>query len=126
KLSDGVIELEVLDESDLDRLRSLSRESTAANRIFWAYRLSDDTWDALEEVHRSSEMISRKDNPSKTAADVELLAEERSRRDRAERLALERLTADLGSGKTVFRGEVADVPGGSLQTMAETIVADRI
>lgn len=71
-------------------------------------------------------MISRKDNPSKTAADVELLAEERSRRDRAERLALERLTADLASGKTVFRGEVADVPGGSLQTMAETIVADRI
>ena len=126
KLSDGVIQLEILDESDFDRLRALSRETALANRIFWAFKLSDDTWEALEEVHRSSEMISRKDTPNKTAADVELLAEERSRRDRAERLALERLTADLASGRAIFRGEVADVPGGSLQTMAEAIVAERI
>lgn len=126
KLSDGVIELEVLNETDVERLRSLSRETTSASRIFWAFRLGDDTWEALEEVHRSSEMISRKDTPSKTAADVELLAEERGRRDRAERLALERLTADLASGSAVFRGEVAEPPRGSLISMAESIVTDRI
>ncbi|MEX1004146.1 MAG: BREX system P-loop protein BrxC [Acidimicrobiia bacterium] len=126
KLSDGVIELEILNESDVERLRTLSRETTSASRIFWAFRLGDDTWEALEEVHRSSEMISRKDNPNKTAADVELLAEERGRRDRAERLVLERLTADLAAGKAVFRGEVAEPPKGSLVSMAESIVTERI
>lgn len=126
KLSDGAIELEILDEADVDRLRALSRESTAANRIFWAYQLSDDTWESLEEVHRSQQMIARKDTPNKTAADIKLLAEERNRQDRAERRALERLTADLSSGKAIFRGEAIDVSRGSLRSMAEAIVADRI
>src|SRR5207245_11305786 len=90
-----------------ESLRSLSREQSARDRLTWTYTLSNDTWDAIVELHRSKEMIKAKDTPSKTQGDMELLAEERKRLAGAERTVLERLVRDPATGQVVFRGQSA-------------------
>jgi hypothetical protein len=129
KQLDGDIALHI-DEAAPDRreeLRSLSREQAARNRLTWAYALSNDTWDAIVELYRSKEMIRLKDTPSKTQADMELLAEERKRLTAAERLVLERLTRNLATGQVIFRGQIDFAPTAtSLSALAKRIVEQRV
>ena len=107
-------------------LRSTSRESAHANTVNWVYELSSETWNALEELHRSRSMIERSDTPDKTAADVELIAEERERENRGEKAALISLTRDLKAGRVVFRGRVSEANGRDLRSIAQRLLLDRL
>lgn len=128
KLTDGDIALHI-DEADGTRradLRSLSREAAAKTRVTWVFSESEDTYAAILELYRSRSMIERKDTPSKTAAEVELLGEERTRLARWERLAAERLARDLTAGQVIFRGVIDDAPTGTLRAAAQKAVSDHL
>ena len=71
-------------------------------------------------------MIKAKDTPSKTAAEVELLGEERQRLGRIERQLIDRLARDMTSGQVVFRGNLDDAPAGTLTQAAQKLMTDRI
>jgi hypothetical protein len=128
KLSDGEVALHIeeADSARRDQLRALSREDTAKSRVTWAYGLSDDTYEAIVEWYRSDEMIKAKDTPSKTAAEVELLGEERQRLGRVERQLTERLARDLTNGQVIFQGKLDDAPAGTLPQSAQKLMTDRI
>jgi hypothetical protein len=128
KLADGDIALHI-EEADSNRradLRGLSREAAAKARITWVFEESEDTYEAVLEFHRSRSMIERRDTPSKTAAEVELLGEERRRLARWERLVGDRLARDLAAGQVIFRGVIEDAPAGASRTGAQKAVADHI
>ena len=71
-------------------------------------------------------MIKAKDTPSKTAAEVELLGEERQRLGRVERQLTDRLARDLTNGQVIFRGKVDDAPAGTLTQSAQKLMTERI
>lgn len=128
KLTDGDIALHI-EEADTTRradLRNLSREAAAKTRVTWVFTEDPDTYEAIRELHRSRSMIERKDTPSKSAAEVELLGEERARLARWERLAVERLARDLVAGQVIFRGVVDDAPTGTLRAAAQKAVGDHL
>jgi hypothetical protein len=128
KLADGDVALHI-EEADAprrDQLRGQSREDTAKNRVSWVYSLSDDAYHAIVEWHRSDEMIKAKDTPSKTAAEVELLGEERQRLGRIERQLTDRLARDLTGGQVIFRGKMDDAPAGTLTQSAQKLMTERI
>ena len=127
-LAPGDLSLNIDEADDLRRavLREESRESAHSNVVTWTYALDDDTWIALEELHRSREMIYRADVPNKTAADVELISEERGRERRHEETVLRRLARDLTRGQVIFRGRVEDVEGSDLRPTAQGLVGDRL
>lgn len=122
KLSDGDITLDLRDDADIDGLRQTSRSEDAKHRIFWAYTTADDTWDALTELHRSTEMIDRYDNAGQCDAQRVLLAEERKRRDRALKTAEQLLARNITSGTTIFDGNPDDPPSGELRAAADRLV----
>jgi hypothetical protein len=128
KLADGdvALHIEEADATRRDQLRGQSREDTAKNRVSWVYSLSDDAYQAIVEWYRSDEMVKAKDTPSKTAAEVELLGEERQRLGRIERQLIERLARDLTSGQVIFRGKMDDAPAGSLTQSAQKLMTERI
>jgi hypothetical protein len=128
KLTEGDIALHI-EEADVSRradLRNLSREAAARARVTWVFEESDDTYEAVLELHRSRTMIERKDTPSKTAAEVELLGGERTRQSRWEHLVSERLARDLVSGQIIFRGVIEDTPVGAIRAAAQKAVSDHI
>lgn len=128
KLTDGDIALHI-EEADTSRradLRNLSREAAAKARVTWTFDESDDTYEAVLELHRSRTMIERKDTPSKSAAEVELLGEERLRLARWERQVADRLARDLAGGQVIFRGVIEDAPTGAIRTAAQKAVADYV
>ncbi|CAJ1501191.1 BREX system P-loop protein BrxC [[Mycobacterium] burgundiense] len=128
KLTDGDIALHI-EEADAGRrsdLRSLSREAAAKTRLTWAFEESPDTYEAILELHRSRSMIERRDTPSKTVAEVELLGEERVRQTRWERLVAERLARDLTGGQIIFRGTSEDAPAAALRSAAQQAVSRHI
>ena len=127
-IPDGDLSLHI-DETDMSRreaIRASSRESANENRVTWVYEISTATWDALVELHRSRAMIERRDTAAKTAADIELLGEERERERRNEKIALDALTRDLASGQVIFRGRTEDVEAADLRAMAQRLTAARI
>lgn len=103
-VTDGEVAVAIEDRapSELDEVRAQSREKRTL--LFWAYHPSDETHDAALELHRSAEMLKRREGGAKSAADVELLGEERTRLAQFERLARERLAADLLAGTIFFEG----------------------
>jgi hypothetical protein len=128
KLADGDVALHVeeADAARREQLRNASREEVAANRVTWLYNLHDETYRAIEEWYRSDEMIKAKDTPSKTAAEVELLGEERQRLGRIERLLIDRLSRDMTAGQVAFRGTLDDAPDGTVGQSAQKMMTDRI
>lgn len=119
-----------IDEAAAERInaiRAASREADQSHRITWTFQISAATFDALLELHRSQEMISRRDTPTKSSTEVELLGEERARLQRHERVAVTALTQDLLTGQVVFRGNAEDVEGGGdLRAVAQRIVTNRL
>jgi hypothetical protein len=108
-----------------DELRALSRESTSINRVIWTFD-AGPARTALEQLHKSERMLERRDVASRTSADGPLIADEKTRQARAERLALDALTAALASGDVIFRGRVEPVPAGDIRTAAQAVVRDRL
>jgi hypothetical protein len=128
KLTDGDIALHI-EEGDSTRradLRNLSREAAAKARVTWVFIEDPDTYEAVRELHRSRSMIERKDTPSKSAAEVELLGEERARLARWERIAAERLALDLIAGQVIFRGVIDEAPTGTLRVAAQKALSDHL
>jgi hypothetical protein len=128
KLTDGDIALHI-EEADVDRradLRNLSRETAARARVTWVFEESDDTYQAVLELHRSRTMIERKDTASKTAAEVELLSGERSRQGHWEHMVSDRLARDLAAGQIIFRGVMEDAPVGAIRPAAQKAVANHV
>ena len=96
---------------------------TTKHRIFWAYTTADDTWDALTELHRSTEMIDRYDNAGQSDAQRVLLAEERKRRDRcAGRPPISSSPATSPTARPSSTATLDDAPDGDLQPAAEKVV----
>lgn len=122
KQTDGDITLDIREDNDIDALRQASREAASKHTIFWAYEVDSDTWGALEELHRSDQMIERYDNPSANDAQKVLLADERKRRDNARRKAEQLIARDVVKGKYVFDGNVHDAPASELKTAAGQVV----
>ncbi|WP_120314218.1 BREX system P-loop protein BrxC [Mycolicibacterium monacense] len=115
KLSAGEVAL-IIEEADEDRLREIvaqTREPKERNRIWWTYTISNDTNQALEELHKSAQMIARRDTASRTGLDAELIAQEKRQQFEWEDKARRGLEADLMKGRVVFRGVDAAVPSGS-------------
>ena len=124
---DVVVELSALADGDEPaELVPASRERSAANRVMWWFRQSDDTWAALREVFRSRTMVERHSSASASEATRELVAEERARQRRFEAQFVERLRADLAGGGLVFQGITSDAPAGSLVEAVQSAVRDRL
>jgi hypothetical protein len=127
--STGEVVLEVVSSNHAghrDDIRARSREGANANRIYWVFDRSDQTWEELEELHRSDRMIERHDVASKTPADVQQLADEKNRHSRAERRASAQLAHDLSKGEVIFHGLSEPAPGGELRAGAQAIVKARL
>lgn len=120
------LQIEEADEDRREALRGISREASNENRVIWVYQLSGGSWDTLVELHRSRMMIERRDTANKSAAEVELLGEERERERRLEASALQHLAGDLASGQALFRGRVEDVGTGDLRTVAQNLMLGRL
>ena len=86
KVLDGDISL-MLKEADGDGVRPSGRSRVNARRgdDLVGVRTLADTYDVIVELHRSQQMIARKEAATKSAAEVELLGEERERARRFER-----------------------------------------
>lgn len=107
---DLAVVIEELEGAAPDDLRARSREKKGA--LFWSYQPSDDMLEAARELHRSTEMLKRREGTPKSEAEVGLVGEERVRRDRAEKVLHERITSDLLVGTIFFEG-VEEEPRGT-------------
>ena len=113
-------------EQRYDEVRANSRQDDQKTRLTWAYQVSESTFETLLEVHRSREIIQRRDTPTKSPAELELVGEERERLRRSEAKALVRLTSDLIGGRIFFRGTVEEPAGADLRSAAQQCVASRV
>lgn len=126
RVRDGDIALDIREGGDLDDLRRASRTEEGRYRIYWTFAMENDTWDALADLHRSTEMINRHNNASQTDAQRGLLAEERNRRDRTEKTAEHLLARDLTAGTTIFGGVTTEAPPGELRASASRLVSGNL
>ncbi len=118
------VAIEEHEQGALDDLRTRSRDKRAT--LFWAYQPSDATVDAARELHRSAEIIRRRETGPKWPAEVELLGEERGRRDRAEQDLRRRLEADLLAGTIFFDGVDEEPSNGDLRGVLRKVLASKI
>jgi hypothetical protein len=126
RVTDGELAVWVEDRGplELDDVRARSREKNTV--LFWAYRSSDVTYDAALELHRSNEMLKRREGTPRSAKETELLGEERSRLDRAEKMLRERLAKDLVDGTLYFDGVVEGPPPGDVRTALRTALTPKV
>lgn len=118
------VAIEEHDEAFHDDLRARSREK--GTTLFWAYRPSDATVDVAREFHRSAEIIRRREGGPKSAGEVELLGEERVRRDRAEEELRRRLDADLLAGTIFFQGVDDEPSNGDLRSALKNALGSKV
>jgi len=128
KLSKGDVPLMVveLEPDALDDLVTESRSKPNSNRIWWTHTLSNATQQALEELHKSQEMIHRRQVSARGGTDAELVAREKRLAEEWEAKARRGLETDLSGGRVVFLGRVDSTPSGDLTTIAHKIVEERI
>jgi hypothetical protein len=128
KLSKGDVPLAIVEQrpTDLADLVTESRSKPNVNRIWWTHTLSNATQQALEELHKSQEMIRRYQVGLRGGADAELVAHERRLVDEWETKARRGLEGDLAAGRIVFHGRVDPTPSGDLKAMGQKVVEERI
>ena len=129
KLSKGDVPLVVVeqDPKDIDELITESRTKPNANRMWWAHTLSNATHQALEELHKSQEMINRRQTSARGGVDAEARGPGEAPRCRVGRQSRRRgLEGDLAAGRIVFLGRVDTPPSGDIKTMGQKIVEERI
>lgn len=84
-------------------LRVRSQQETKS--LFWAVPLDGAIYDATEEVHRSKEMLARKEREAKTADETSLIAEEKVRLRRHQDEVKRLLKAACLGGTVFFQGK---------------------
>ena len=128
KLSKGDVPLVVVEQEPtaLGDLATESRTKSNSNRIWWTHTLSNATQQALEELHKSREMIDRHQVGARGGADAELVAREKRLAEEWETRARRGLAGDLAAGRVVFLGRVDPAPSGDLKMMGQRIVEERI
>ena len=128
KLSKGDVPLVVVeqDPADLGDIVTESRAKANANRIWWTHTLSNATLQALDELHKSEEMINRRQASARGGEDAELVAREKRLASDWEDKARRGLEADLAGGRVVFVGREDSPPSGDLKSMGQKIVEERI
>ena len=128
KLSKGDIPLVVVeqDQADLGDIVTEARAKANASRIWWTHTLSNATEQALEELHKSQEMINRRQASARGGEDAELVAREKRVAAEWEAKARRGVEADLAQGRVVFLGRVDTPPTGDLKTMGQKLVEERI
>jgi hypothetical protein len=112
RLIEGDIDviIEEVESGNLEEVRARSREKAQA--LFLAYEPQDQTVELARELHRSTEMLRRREGARSSPAEVELLGEERVRQDRLERQLRAQLEQDLFRATLLFEG-VEEQPRGS-------------
>lgn len=118
--------VEEAERTDDEALRVRSREAAGEASVYWSYRPSDNTYLAAREVHRSREMIGRRESSSRSGTDFELLGEERTTLARAEERLTRSVGADLLGGSVFFRGVRDAVSGKDARTAAQSLMSERI
>ncbi|HVL63597.1 MAG TPA: BREX system P-loop protein BrxC [Actinomycetota bacterium] len=127
KVLDGEVRVEV-EEADADRrdaLRERSRDTAAEATMWVTFEEASDTTDTLDELHRSNQMIARRET-ARDPNELELLGEERNRQRRLEREAVGKLERDMLAGQTVFRGRTDQITGTSLKAAVQEAMRSRI
>ncbi|MCD6541517.1 BREX system P-loop protein BrxC [Candidatus Bipolaricaulota bacterium] len=111
RLIEGDIEVVIqeVDEDTFEDIRKSSREKL--HTLYWAYRPQDQTLELARELHRSREMIQRHEGNRGSKTELELLGEERVRKDRIEKQLRAQLEGDLLRGIFIFEG-VEEQPQG--------------
>lgn len=126
RLSEGDLEV-VIEEAEpgaYDNLRPRSRERPHA--LFWAYQPTDQTLEVARELHRSAEMIKRHEGASRSSADIELLGEERVRKEQAEKGLQRQLERDLLAGTLFFEGIEEQPRGGDVRAALKESLTGKI
>lgn len=128
KLTKGDVPLVVAeqDPATLGDLLADSRRKINASKIWWTHTLSNATQQALEELHKSTEMVNRRQASAGTGADAELVGREKRLADEWRAKALRGLEGDLVAGRIVFLGREDPVPAGDLKSMGQKLVEERI
>ncbi|GIV04318.1 MAG: hypothetical protein KatS3mg015_3148 [Fimbriimonadales bacterium] len=116
-----------VEADNLENLRTRSRQNPQS--LFWAYRPQDQTLELALEFHRSIEMIRRHEGADRSHAEVELLGEERVRKEQVEKRLRAQLEQELLCGTFFFEGieeqpQGTDVRGAlkeALESKVETI-----
>jgi len=128
RVLDGDIGLLIEDADDSRRaeMRTQSREAVALSIVWWAYKESNATTEALDELFRSQQIIERRGTAPRGAAEVELLGEERNRLARLQREALSKLGRDLLGGQAIFQGRAADIAGTDIRSTAQELLKPRV
>ncbi len=126
KLSKGDVPLVVV-EQDPNELHGIITESRVKkNTVWWTHTLSNASLQALEELHKSQEMINRRQASARGGEDAELVAREKRIAAEWEDKARRSIEADLATGRVVFLGRVDAPPTGDLKTRGQKIVEERI
>jgi hypothetical protein len=116
--------IEEAESGAYDGLRARSREKPHA--LFWAYEPRDQTLETAQELHRTAEMIKRHEGTSRSSAEVELLGEERVRKEQLERRLRGQLEQDLLTGTAFFDGIEEQPRGGDVRTALKDLLAGKI
>lgn len=126
RLIQGDLEV-VIEEAErraFDELRARSRGNR--HMVFWAYEPGNLTLETAREVHRSSEMIKRHEGDSRSSAEVELIGEERVRREQLEKRLREQVEQDLLAGALFFEGMEEQPRGGDVRTALKESLLGKI
>ncbi len=118
--------LEEREAASFEELRERSREQEQDATLFWAYEPSRETLDTATELHRSHEMLKRREGVARSGPETALLGEERARLERAERRLRELLAADLLRGVMFFRGKDEEPPGPDVRSALKAALEAKV
>jgi len=107
-----------------EELRARSREEK--DTLFWAYEAPGDTLDTATELHRSREMLKRREGAPRSGPETTLLGEERARLERAERRLRELVAADLLRGTLFFDGLDEEPQGPDVRSALKAALAAKV
>jgi hypothetical protein len=116
--------IEEREESSFEELRERSREETET--LFWAYEASGETLDTARELHRSREMLKRREGGPGSGQEATLLGEERARLERAERRLRDLVAADLLGGTFFFDGLDEEPQGADVRSALRAALTTRV
>lgn len=124
---DGDIPFQVQLAEDATKYQSLAtelreRSQQETGTVFWAAGLSEAIDRETVEVHRSKEVLRRKERDARTAVETALIAEEKLRQERHQDKLRRLLREALLNGNVYFRGNDRS-PDASAIDVAKSVVA---
>jgi len=126
RLVEGNLEVVVEEagRSTYDDLRTRSRDKK--HLLFWAYESGDETLELACELHRSTEMVKRREGASRSPTEVQLLGEERLRMEQLEKRLRDQFESDLLAGMVFFEGIEEEPRGGDFRTALKESLVGKI